>query len=213
LPSHRVKQGECLTSIAARYGFADWRAIYQHPSNAELRKKRPNPSLLFPGDVLFVPEKRRKTVTAQTGKELKLEVNLPPRKVQLDLLQDDGAPLAGVAWWIEGDGVELSGTTSAAGRVEALVPAWLRSALLRAGEREYRLEIGALDPLKDVPDGGVSGLRARLRNLGYEPGPNEPRMTPRTRLALASFQREHGLPGTGELDQETLRKLEEVHGC
>ena len=70
MPSHRVKQGECLTSIAARYGFADWRAIYQHPNNAELRKKRPNPSLLFPGDALFIPEKRRKTVAAQTGKEL-----------------------------------------------------------------------------------------------------------------------------------------------
>jgi len=49
---------------------ADWRAIYLHRSNPELRKKRPNPSLLFPGDELFIPEKRRKTVTAQTGKEL-----------------------------------------------------------------------------------------------------------------------------------------------
>jgi N-acetylmuramoyl-L-alanine amidase len=208
-----VKQGECLTSIAAKYGFADWQAIYQHPSNAELRKKRPNPNLLFPGDELFIPEKRRKTVTAQAGKELQIEVSLPTRKIQLDLIQDDGTPLAGVEWRIEGGGVEIGGTTTATGGVEAKVPSSLRLALLRAGGFEYRLELGGLDPLRDVPDAGLSGLRARLRNLGYDPGPDEPRMTPRTRLALASFQREHGLPGTGEPDQDTFRKLDEVHGC
>lgn len=41
---HVVKQGECLTRIAARYGFGDYRVIYDHPANTEFKRKRPNPT-------------------------------------------------------------------------------------------------------------------------------------------------------------------------
>ena len=55
---HEVKQGECLSSIARRFGFRDWKKIYQHPMNADLRQKRPNPNVLHPGDRIFISEDR-----------------------------------------------------------------------------------------------------------------------------------------------------------
>ena len=52
---YTVKSGDTLTRIAAQHGFADWREIYRHPDNAAFRAKRPNPDLIFPGDVLMIP--------------------------------------------------------------------------------------------------------------------------------------------------------------
>jgi len=38
---HVVQQGECFSSIAARYGMKSWKELYEHPDNAELAKKWP----------------------------------------------------------------------------------------------------------------------------------------------------------------------------
>jgi hypothetical protein len=53
---HTVKRGETLSSIASKYGLSRWEEIYHHPANADFRQKRRNPNLLFPGDVVFVPD-------------------------------------------------------------------------------------------------------------------------------------------------------------
>ena len=45
-----------MSSIAALYGFADYQLIYGDGANAELRRLRPNPNVLYPGDRVFVPE-------------------------------------------------------------------------------------------------------------------------------------------------------------
>jgi hypothetical protein len=34
---------------------SNWRTIYDHPSNADFKRKRPNPNLIFPGDRIFIP--------------------------------------------------------------------------------------------------------------------------------------------------------------
>ena len=84
MPNHTVKQGECLSSIAAKYGFGDWKALYDHPSNAALKKKRPNPHVLFPGDVVSIPEKEKKQARVKTGQELKLTVRGPGTRAEAD---------------------------------------------------------------------------------------------------------------------------------
>lgn len=53
MPNHLVKQGECLSSIAAQYRFA-WEQLWNLPQNRELRLKRKNPNILFPGDGRFL---------------------------------------------------------------------------------------------------------------------------------------------------------------
>ena len=54
---HTVKKGETLGGIAKANGFKSFREIYDHPDNAAFKAKRPNPNLIFPGDVLVIPDK------------------------------------------------------------------------------------------------------------------------------------------------------------
>lgn len=213
MPVHKVKQGECLSSIAGKYGFGDPDVIYRHAKNAEFRKKRPNPGLLYPGDEIFIPEKKVRTFSLAKGQTLEIKLKVPIRKIQLDLFGEDEKPLSGADWRIEAGDFEASGKTGSDGRVEAEVPANVSQALLVAGPFTYELDIPGLDPLKETSDGGLSGLRARLTNLGYYPGHEEPEMTDQDRTALVAFQLEHDLDPTGELDEKTIAKFEEVHRC
>ena len=84
---HVVKQGECLSSIAKQYGFADYRTIYDHPLNAELKRKRPDPNIIQPGDVVWIPDKQQKQeqrstqqthkfVTYKTDIEFKMQLTI-----------------------------------------------------------------------------------------------------------------------------------------
>jgi N-acetylmuramoyl-L-alanine amidase len=44
--NHTVKQRECLSGIAKKYDFRDFRIIFNHPKNAEFKRKRPNPNVI-----------------------------------------------------------------------------------------------------------------------------------------------------------------------
>src|SRR5690606_17426642 len=52
---HRVAQGECLSTIAHRFGLESWKVLWDHPENAPLRERRKSPHVLLPGDVVAVP--------------------------------------------------------------------------------------------------------------------------------------------------------------
>jgi hypothetical protein len=52
---YTVISGDTLSGIARKQGIKDWRDIYNHPDNAGFRRKRPNPDLIFPGDVVMIP--------------------------------------------------------------------------------------------------------------------------------------------------------------
>jgi LysM repeat protein len=52
---HTVRKGETLIKIAKSYGIADWKAIFDAPENAKLKKERKKPEAIQPGDVLVIP--------------------------------------------------------------------------------------------------------------------------------------------------------------
>src|SRR5436190_13024735 len=81
--THKVEQGECLSSVAKKYGFANWRTIYQHPQNAEFREKRPNPNIIYPGDLIFIPDPELKEKSVQTEKRHELKTNGPKTLLRL----------------------------------------------------------------------------------------------------------------------------------
>lgn len=70
---HVIRQGECIHSIAANEGLF-WRTIWEHNGNTALRKKRPDPAVLLAGDEVFIPDKRRKTVSIATGRSSMTEL-------------------------------------------------------------------------------------------------------------------------------------------
>jgi peptidoglycan hydrolase-like protein with peptidoglycan-binding domain len=53
----------------------------------------------------------------------------------------------------------------------------------------------------------VRQAQMRLRAVGYDPGPIDGHLGPRTRAALRAYQRAHGLPRTGTLDRATAHAL------
>lgn len=56
---YTVQPGDHLSKIAQRHQYPSWRVIYYHPDNAEFRRRRPNPHLIQPGDVLVLPDPPR----------------------------------------------------------------------------------------------------------------------------------------------------------
>lgn len=52
---YTIVSGDTLTKIAKKFGRPSWQSIYNAPENAAFRHKRPNPSLIFPGDVILIP--------------------------------------------------------------------------------------------------------------------------------------------------------------
>jgi peptidoglycan hydrolase-like protein with peptidoglycan-binding domain len=57
-------------------------------------------------------------------------------------------------------------------------------------------------------DRGVFKAQNRLQKHGYHPGPADGMMGKRTCHAVKQFQRDYGLPVTGRIDSETLKRLE-----
>src|SRR3954451_13621692 len=52
---YTIQSGDTLSRIAQRNGLASWKEIYFLPENAPFRARRPNPDLIFPGDIVLIP--------------------------------------------------------------------------------------------------------------------------------------------------------------
>lgn len=204
---HTVEQGECLLTIARENGFF-WQTLWDHPQNAQLKRERQNPNVLLPGDLLYIPEKQEKAFDRVTEKRHKFKVKGAPAKLRLQLMHF-GKPRANLRYVLIIDGQSFSGATNGEGRLEHVIPPGARSGklVLGQGKEEYRLNLGHLDPVEKL-----TGLQARLNNLGYQCGEVDGVFGPRTQAALRQFQEENSSPATGEPDAATRRKLVEAHG-
>ncbi|WP_394849797.1 peptidoglycan-binding protein [Pendulispora brunnea] len=208
---YTVVQGDCLSTIARRFGFSDWRKIYDAPQNADFRQKRPNPNVIQPGDVLFVPEKTPKTVKVATGKTHRFVVRLPVVRLRLRLHGTDGKPLAGIAYTLRAGSVERKGKTKPDGLVDEEIPADATAAELAFDDYGVTkaIELGALDPIESP-----TGVQARLLNLGYDCGAVDGVLGPKTRAALRAFQTDNPpLEVSGACDEKTRGVLRDQYGC
>jgi hypothetical protein len=207
---HTVAQGECLSSIAKRYGFQSWKTIYDHPSNAEFKKKRKNPNVIHPGDQLVIPDKEQKEVDIATAKLHTFKVALPKAKVRVVLKDGKGKAFADKKYILSAGGQEIEGQTGGDGLVDQQVDADLGEADLTlflddTTKIKWRLHLGHLDPVD-----AQTGVHARLRNLGFDPGPDGGPIDALI-AALKRFQARHGLTVNGDLDDPTKSKLHDLH--
>ena len=212
--NHIVQQGECLSRIASRYGFTDWRFLYDHPANAELRRKRPNPNVLFPGDVVVIPAPRVKEERIDTTRLHTFVVKAPRKFLRIIFKNPKGEPLPNEPYLLRFDsGRSAKAATSSVGLLHEPVFPHESTATLEITGRTLFLHLGHLNPNGDVVKEDLSGIQARLTNLGYAAGPVDGIYGRNTRSALALLQHEEDLPVSGLPDPDTLSTLEKLHGC
>ena len=206
MPEHTVAAGDCILSIAEENGF-HWETIWNHASNSQLKAARGDPNVLFPGDVVFVPEKRLKEATKPTDQTHKFVKKGTPGKVRLRLLDWKRGPRKGARYSAEVDGVTVEGTADGDGMIEFYARANARQVNLVVTEEtrteRYSLQLGHVDPVTTD-----SGVKRRLENLGYLCEGEEA-----LRGALLAFQKEKQLDETGEADDATRAALQRLHGC
>jgi hypothetical protein len=218
MPVHRVQQGECLTTIAARYSAESWRALHDHPDNADLKKARPNPSILLPGDAVVVPEAgEEKFVECASGKLHRFKVKQALGGLRIVLRDAEGTPFGGKKYVITVGGREIEGVTNGEGLVEVDVPLSEEAATLRAWlyddddlddpDIEYELLLGHLDPSTSL-----SGVHGRLQNLGFRVSPDG-QPGDETKRAIQRFRDQHGITPEGEdlLDKTLCAALCAMH--
>ena len=210
MPEYTVAQGDCIESIAQKHGHF-WETLWDHPDNADLKKQRKDPNVLLPGDVVFVPEKRAKDESGGTGERHRFRRKGVPSMLRIVVRVAD-EPRANQPYTLVIDGEQFTGTTDSEGLVEQAIPPDAKSGKLILGplgeQDEYELSLGCVDPVTEI-----SGVQGRLDNLGFDCGPADGELNDKTKVALKEFQEKYELPVTGEPDEATRKKLEEVHGC
>lgn len=204
---HVVKQGEYLSKIAASYGYSDWKTIWNDPENSALREVRKSPNVLYPGDVLCIPDKAAAKVSRPTGMMHRFIVTRGDLYLRLQLADLDGMPLNNLACTLEVEGQTYELTTDGDGKIEQKISPTAEHGRLVYGDREVELRIGHLDPVEEP-----TGVQARLNNMGYDAGTSESADDAQVRSAVEEFQCEQGLEVTGVADDATQGKLREVHG-
>jgi len=203
---HVIKQGESVISLSEKHGlFAD--TIWNDPANAELKAKRKDMNVLMPGDVLVIPDKRLKEVRRETNNVHKFQRKGIPAIFRLQLFEIE-KPRANQKFTLEVDGQQFEGQTDSRGVLEQAIPANSKKGFLTIGPDKFRVEIdfGYLDPINEI-----SGVKKRLKNMGYDCGAPTNEMNDQLRDQLKKFQKRFELEETGQTDAETLKKLEELH--
>jgi len=212
MPYHEVKQGESLASIADQYGFF-WETLWNDPNNAALRDSRKNPNVLMARDRVFIPEKRQKEESGETGKVHTFRLKGVPIRLNFRLLDQAHQPRTGLRYTLSVDGKAAgAGVTLEDGLVSAIISPKAKTAKLvvhaPGGDETHTFDIGHLNPIEYT-----NGVQARLKNLGFYTGSLTNQVDEATQEAIRRFQQREGLPVTGQPDAATRQALLQRHQC
>jgi len=202
MPDYKVKQGDCISSIAQGHGIP-WEKIWNHPKNANLQQTRKDPNVLYPGDVVFVPDKEKKEESGATEQKHRFRAKGSLVKIRVRFTIDD-QPRANEPYKLESEGVSREGTTDGDGYLEENIPANAKGGRLIIGEGNsqdiYEIKLGTVDPIETD-----DGIRCRLFDLGYDAKDDFAE-------AIRTFQKKEGLTVTGNVDDATRTRLKERFG-
>ena len=207
---HVVREGECMSSLAAQKGLFVAQ-IFEHPANTKLSVLRGDPNILLPGDRVTIPPFQEKEVGRPTEEKNKFQLLGEPVFLRIQVLDRD-VPLGNQPFTLIVGSLTLQDITKPDGTLEAQIPPTATSGLLRVGvgadQIQMKLKLGALSPVA-----AAKGVQQRLQNLGFDCGPIDGVVGKRTRAAVANFQEKVGLPADGIIGPETRAALRDAHGC
>ena len=157
--------------------------------------------------------------TAVTSGAYAVEVNWITVLIEAGCSEDEGAARAQVQQLIAGAQQDLTTAGYYTGPIDGVYgPAMADS--IKALQKDSELpETGYLDPLtqealQDALEGQasaqVSALQGVLKTLGYWDGAIDGQWSPELEAALKTFQKDLGVPETGQLDEATLRALQQA---
>jgi hypothetical protein len=201
-----IQQGDHLRKLAFRIGF-DPDSVWNDPSNAQLREKR-TPNLLYPGDVLYVPDADEVGAMAlDVGTRNPYQASVPRVRNRLVFSNSDG-PMAEEPYAIRGLDAP-AGATAMDGSITLSVPVTLREFHIHFKRRNVirAVRVGDMDPINED-----SGVDKRLQHLGFLSPPPYWDITVQRATALRLFQAAVGVSQTGIFDATTQKALVERHG-
>jgi N-acetylmuramoyl-L-alanine amidase len=210
MKDHTVADGDCLSSIAFENGFF-WKTLWDHPSNADLKKARTDPFSLAPGDVVHIPDLETKSFVRATGAAHVFRRKGVPARLKLQLKKPDGSARANEPYEIAIDGKTVPGEhkTDGEGKIEHFISPDAVEAVIRlnGGKEEHKLRLGQIHPIDQLV-----GVQERLANLGFYTGPLDGEPSEDTEAAVQDFQVAYGVDPSGEIDDATREKLRAAYG-
>jgi len=164
----------------------------------------------LPGDMLFVPAIRVREVSKATDQTHKFVRKGIPEKFNLQFTDYDHKPLANAPYLLILDGTASNGNLDGDGWLRVFVRPDIRSGRIEVGEHgslaACDLNFGHLDPLSTL-----TGVQARLRNLGLYDGPIDGENNDLLKEAVRAFRVAEELPEGDEINDEFRQRLEAKH--
>lgn len=211
--TYTIQKGDCVESVARKFGFGDFRIIYDHPNNAALKQKRPKPNLLVAGDELFIPDIELKDESGATEMRHSFELVTKKVKLRLVLKDDKDQPFADKQYELKVGNKEYTGSTDSTGYLEHEITPSAKTGELKLHTEDeklkvltWNLQIGALEP----PD-TTRGVQERLKNLGFYYGSASGRVGKRTKAAIKAFKKKKNMTVDENIDDELRGKLRDSH--
>ena len=231
--THVAQPGDHIPKIAARNGYQEVSAIWDHPQNATLKESR-QPCVLAPGDHVFLPDQKDLEFKLATGKKHTIVVKRPKIRLRVAFKDASGRPITRTPRTLECGKVSLPFSLDGDGKLDQEIPVETENARAVFEDGDVPFLVGHLRPI-DLRAGQLD----RLNNLGYDVGIGVEEAEGQTapsdagasadgagadddeeakeaerlfQSALEEFQCDNGLETTGELDGATRAKLLEVHG-
>jgi len=206
---YSVQDGDCISSIAYSFGFLP-ETIWNLPENADLKLLRKDLNVLMPGDTVHIPDLTVQDFPRPTDQLHKFVLHGTVEKLCLRLLDINQKPRVNLDYTLVVDGRRRKGRTDGEGKLtESILPNAKDGKLLVGtdGAEVITLQLGQLNPVADI-----TGVKARLSNLGYYQGTIDTNVDDQTAQAISEYQTKQGLPVTGTADDATQSQLLQDHG-
>ena len=205
-----VKDGDSAESLAVTHGLF-WETVWFHPDNAELRQLRQDQNVLMAGDEIFIPERVPKTENGDADAVHTFERKGVPSELNVQFQDLRGEPYADAPYSLLINGEIIEGALDGDGRLIMPLAPEVRRIHVEVGEEgelvDADLYVGHLDPIDEL-----SGVQARLMNLGFYAVGVDGQASEALNDAIAEFRVAQGLDEAAEEDPEQDTVSEEGEG-